>query len=283
MGQKDRLLKDLSDGELHRLLQSASRTVDKSANKVDLIDLAKESFSVEELKQKIKEIKITPFPGQLDRKTLFLGGIGQAFLTAWGFASALIYISYSFFFPQVFGAASIQTLTIWSMIGTVFFFIFAILNLTSMVLIRGRLKGNRIGVVSATIALVTSVVGILYYIFSYIGLTYDTIHSPYGDYVAINGLGIAVPFVYNLLLAATMILIGVFFFFRCECFSSIGLSILAGLLYVLAGAFLLNYTPPQFFSLSIAFVSSVFFVSSPLSIAAGVVGASCFFSTRSTE
>jgi hypothetical protein len=170
------------------------------------------------------------------------------------------------------------------MIGAAFFFLFAILNATSMILIHGRLRGNKTGIISAMIALVTSLVGIIYYIFSYMGLTYDTSKVLFGPLYSINGLGISISFVYNILLAVTMILVGVFFFFCRECFSSI-LSVLGGLLFVLAGAFQLNYNPGYTlqFSYYYAIFGVVFLVSSPLSFAAAVVGASCFFSTRLTD
>ncbi len=282
MSPKDELLKDLDRIELLRLVKSVSKTpVDEKTSKRDLIKIVKSSLSIEETKQKVEEIESTLRAKHWARNEAFIGGIGQVFLTVWGFTGALMYIGLSFFFPSVVGATPIQTLSFWSMIVAAFFLIFAVFDIGSMLIIRRRLNRNRMGIIAASTALVTSVVGILYYMFDYIGLTYDINYSPYGYYyTTINALGIAIPFVYNLLLAIAMILTGVFFFFHRGCFSNMELSIVAGLLYVLAGAFQLSYSQSSVFSFSYAFISYVFVVSSPLFIVAGVVGTSCFFATR---
>jgi hypothetical protein len=174
------------------------------------------------------------------------------------------------------------------MAGAALFLGFAILHTGSMIIIRRRIKGNRMGTVSALIALVSSIVGILYYIFTLLGLTYSV--SQYGIFYAIrlNELGVIIPFVYNLLLSVTMIMVGAFFLIYREHFASRGVLIITGFLYVLLGAFALGYIPvppPSGIFLAITsplsynLIYQVFVVNSPLFIAAGVMGATCF-STR---
>jgi hypothetical protein len=273
LSQKDELLKNLRNDELLQLAEPLSKKpIDRKMSRKDLLKKVKSSLSTEEIKLKVNQIRSPEPKKQRTRNKLFTGGIAQVLFTVWSFVSALTYISFTYFFT--FGI-NLKILTILGLIDTFFLLLSAFLNTILVMSLRGRFGESTIGLTSGATWLVASIIGVLYYICDFAGLTYDIVAPPYGTGITVNNLGYAMPYAYSLLLAIAMILIGVFFLFDRNLFPSADLPILAGLLYVLAGAFLLTNLPGLYFSF--AFISYVFLISSPLSIAAGVVGAIVFF------
>ncbi len=277
MSLKDDLLEGLNEAELLQLARSVSKTsVDEDTSKRVLIKLVKGSLSAEQIKQRVNQTRSPRSVKRWNMNALFLGGVAQVFLIAWGFSGILISIAYPNTSYEVFYVGvAFQTLSILSIIGTALLLVFAVLHMGSMVAIRRRVDGDRMGVVSASAALVASIVGVLYYVLTYLGLTLDIHYNPDGSVssTSINALGAGVPVAYNLLLTVTMILVGVFFLVCRESFSNAELWMVTGLLYVLAGAFQLGYTSPYYFMY-------VYLASSAMFIVVGVMGAICFFTGK---
>jgi hypothetical protein len=280
VGQKEEALSRLSDRELLDLARSVSGNyVVSDAGRKNLIKIVKGSLSLEEIKQKVNEEK-NPLKTKTKRgKAFIMGGVAQAFLVIYGIAAYMIFFVsvYSpMFFPYM-SPAYMQSNAILGMVVAAFFLIFTVLNLSSMIALRQRLSGNRSGMISGSIGLVTSIFGLIYYLATFLGLTYETVEiSPGSFQTSYTLLGNLLPFIYSALIASTMILIGVFFLLYRRQLSDSELSMATGIIYIFAGSNGVGLAP---------YISYyyVYVVEPALFIMAGALGLACFLARKLVE
>ncbi len=157
------------------------------------------------------------------------------------------------------------------------FLVFTVLNMSSMIALQQRLSGNRSGIISGSIGLVASIFGLIYYLATFFGLTYETVEvSPGYFQPRYTALGDLLPVVYAALIASAMILIGVFFLLCRKQLSDSELSLVTGIVYIFAGS---N-------GVSLASYLSYFYVYTvepALFIMAGALGLACFLARKLVE
>jgi hypothetical protein len=248
------------------------------ASRKNLIKIVKGSLSLEEIKQKVNEAR-NPLKTKTKRdKAFIMAGVAQAFLVIYGIATYVI------FFVSVYAAvvypyqlSYIQSNAILGLVAAAFFLIFTVLNLSSMIALRQRLSGNRSGMISGSIGLVSSIFGLIYYIATFLGLTYQTVEISPGNFQAIiTLLGNLLPVIYTALITSTMILIGVFFLLNRRRLSDSELSMATGIIYIFAGSS--GVSLPSYFSYYYAT-----FAEPTLFIIAGALGLACFLARKLAE
>jgi hypothetical protein len=266
MSQKEGSLNKLDDGRLLELARSVSKNyVDSGTSRNSLIKIVKASLSIEEIKKKVAET-MNPLEKETGRDIAFtLGAMGQVFLLIYGIANYLLFFAPLYLPPvYLYSDTYVQRNAVLGTIGAVLFLIFAVLNMSSMIALRARLSGNRAGVISGSVGLIASILGMLYYLATILGVTYY------------NELSIILPVMYAVLIASTMVLIGVFFLLYRRRFSDGDVSMAAGIVYIFAGS-------TEVSILSYPVYYSAYVVNPPLFLVAGALGLACFLARRAAD
>jgi hypothetical protein len=277
VSQKEEALNRLDDMRLLELARSVSKDhVDSGTSRNNLIKIVKASLSIEEIKQKINQIGNPPSTSTVRDKAFTIGGIAQVFFVIY----AVVFYIASFVSASPYYGYSVESIRANAILGigeTVFFLVSTILNMGSMIALRERFSGNRVGMISGSTGLVTSVLGMLYYLATILGLTYEII-GPVSGYqqVSYNLLGNLLLFAYLMLVSLTVALMGVFFLLYRRRLPDGDVSLAAGIVYIFA-----VLAVPYLF-ISIGYYPA-YFTSPILLIMAGALGTVCFLARTSLE
>lgn len=286
MSQKEEALNRLGDRELLELARSTSKDkIDDGTSRSSLIEIVKASFSLKEIKQKVDQIRNPLKTSTVRDKAFTIGGVGQLFLIIYGIASYLIAVISSTLVSLygLYGELSrIKAYAVFGIIGITFFFVFSLLNMSSMVSLRVRFSGNRLGLIIGSIALAASILPMSYHVATLLGLTYEIVTPSIGtEYVSYNVLGTFLPYASAVLMQLTFTLIGVFFLVRRKRFPDGDISLAAGIVYIFAGSLGVNpYIGYPYIGYS---YFSVFFTVPFLVIMAGAMGAASFLARKAVE
>jgi hypothetical protein len=283
LSKKDEALNKLDGKKLLELARSVSeKTIDGQTSRTDLTKIIGAALSLEEIRRKLVEMGVLMERGGMRDKALTIRAIGQVFLVIYaiavlivsGFTVLVLYASSSYWWLNIGANAFLE------LVALVFFMIFDVLSLLAMISLPEKSFSNGGGIISGLIGLVTSAIGIFYYGAAIFGLTYwVNLNSNPGHPAAqlyYTSLGVLLQSVYPLSLDLTFVSIGTFFLLRSGRFPLRGVSLAAGMVYLLAS------TTGEYAVMSYGF-TYVYFVGPFLLVAAGALGLSCFLSERSAK
>jgi hypothetical protein len=287
VGQKEELLSRLDDRDLLELARSVSKEqIDSRTGRNNLIKMVKASLSIEEIKQKING---TGGPAKIiapRSKALTLGGSGQFFFVMYGIVS-LIYASLPpIIYAEPFTLSGIpvtiiQEVAVFDFIESGLLMVFAVLNMISMTALRGEFSGNKMGLISGSIALASSTLAMFYSI----ATTYVNTVIPPGlneppNYYLLGTLQVFT----SVLMMLTLVLIGVFFVVHHRHLPGGDICLVAGFAYMFACFVSLSVSIQSLSYLldyGYYYAGSNTFVPVP-SVIAGALGAGCFLAQKTT-
>ena len=195
----------------------------------------------------------------LTRKDLRLGASGMAVLAI----SAAIFLPGYYIYSWSLGPSPFdyyQVMAPWGFIGSGFLLLSSILLGVSMLKVRSKLGGGKLGLAGALLEVLTSVVGLLYY-----GLTMSgaiLVISVFGFQSTLNVVGFVLSTAYFWLMGAAIVLFGSFFLVHRENGSNSELWMFSAMAFMLIGLVELGQ-------------SAYLYVPTAL-VLAGVVGVACF-------
>jgi hypothetical protein len=290
MGQKEEFLRRLDDSELLELAKSVSKDqIDSRKSRNNLIKIVKASLSLEEIKQKV-DGTVNPVKIIAPRsKALTLGGVGQLFFVMYGIVS-LILMSLP---PVIISLPSnfigipvsiIQETAVSDFIEAGPLMVFAVLNMASMAALRRGFSGNKMGLISGSIALASSSLAMSYSIATILGLTYTIVEPPPLEGGNYNLLSTFLQGFNVVLMMLSLALIGVFFVVHCQQFPGGDISLAAGFVYMFACFVSLSVSIQSlryFLEYGYNYGYSNTFLPVPMVIA-GALGAGCFLAQKTT-
>jgi hypothetical protein len=286
VGQKGELLGELSDRNLLELARSVSKHfVDGGTSRSDLVKIVKASLSVEEIKQGIQKVNSSMSHQAASGNSvsnLKLAAIAQIFLVVWSFANLLVniadeYISTTVVYtPSITASQNVQLENLLSIVASLFLILFALLEVSAMIKMRPALSGNRLGISGGLVALFASLAGTVSFVSVFLGLNQVTIELPSGGtYQGPSLLGIVAPILYEVLLIAAVLLIGLFFLLNRKRFFGDDLWFATGMIYLFAASAIFTIYYIAIFSSVVEY--------SPLLLIGGIMGSACFTSQRSSK
>jgi hypothetical protein len=254
VGKKDELLRGLDSNVLLQLAKSVSESsIDSGTTRAELVELIKESMSIEEINRKLKQMDGTAWSSELAGVKLTAGGVGQVLLAASGVIGTTGY--YSVIISG--GALSFsQLLAPWGLVSSVLVLLFAVF-LTSSVVKIPREIGGRVGRVTSLFGVLSAIVGML-------SFSLEIMNVALVSYLSIPYLILSVS--YSWLLGTTMALLGTFFLVCRKHSSSSDLWTASGILYIVGGGSMFGIS-------GLPLIPSASFI-------AAVFGAICFFTGK---
>jgi hypothetical protein len=286
MSQKDSELSKLSDRQLLEIARSVQGDdVRSDMSRNDLTKIVKGALSLEEIKQRSLRARGT-LPQQIDSgigtNGLKVAAAAQVFLVVWSFANLLVniadeYISTTTIIAPVITSSQIAQLeNLLSIVASLFLIPFALLHLGAMIKMRPVFSGNRLGISGGLVALFASLSGTVSFVIAFLGLNYETIELPsIGTYQEPSLLGIVAPILYEVLLVAAVLLLGLFFLLNRKRFFGDDLWFATGMVYLFAASAIFTIYYIGLFSSVVEY--------SPLLLIGGVMGITCFISRKPSE
>jgi hypothetical protein len=259
-GRKDELLGHVDSDTLLRLAESVSESPMKSGvTRAELLKIVKRSLSIEEIRRKAKQMGGGPQSGELTRRELMAGGVGQILLAVSGVvdtAGFLTAIYLGLGYRTIYGFSEPA-----SLVSSVIFLVFVLLLMVSIVRITRGIGGRGLGAATCLFGLAAALTGIICGVL----LTLTPPQEYYG--VGLGNVLVGVYIViYPAFVGITMTLLGAFILTCREYSPNSDLWMAGGIVYIVSGG-------SQFSIIASYYIPIGAFVS-------GIIGAICFLTKR---